>query len=392
VARVCIIRQYHYPLDPRVRREAAALEGLGHEVDIICVRRAGEPRREQRGLVSVYRLPLSRRRGGGLRYVFDYGVFLLAAAFVVTLLHVRRRYDLIQVNSMPDVLVFAALGPRMLGRTRVLLDLHECVPEFFATKYGLAPGHPAVRLIARAEQVSIRFADLALTCTDQMREAFISRGAQPDRIKVVLNSADEEIFDRVRYPPAPRDPERLVLLCHGSVEQLYGLDTVIRAVSLLKDELLNVAVQIIGDGSYLNELRQLAAELKLGDSVYFSGAFVPLPELMTAISSAGAGVVANRRDAFRDLTHCNKMYDFIAMHKPVICSRTRAVEAYFDEDCFQYFVAGDDQDLARAVRELYNEPAMGERRARRAAEVCEPYRWEHQRRVYQAMTSGLLRS
>lgn len=391
MATVCIIRQYHYPLDPRVRREAEALEVMGYEVDVVCLRRPGEPRRERRGLVTVYRLPLSHRRGGRLRYVFEYGAFLIASALVVTALHLWRRYDLIQVNSMPDALVFAALGPRLLGRTPVLLDLHECMPELLATKYELPARHPAVRVAAFAEQASIRFAHLSLTCTDQMREVFIARGALPEKVKVVLNAADEATFDRVRYPPTPRDPRRLTLISHGSVERLYGLDTAIRAIALLRNELPNVVLKIYGEGSFLTDLRQLAAQLELGESVYFSGKFVPLQELLTAISSSDAGIVADRRDAFRDLTHCNKMYDFIAMRKPVICSRTRAVEAYFDENCFQYFTSGDEHDLARAIGELYHEPELGGRMARHAAEVGEPYRWEHQRGVYQATVSAGLR-
>ena len=110
-----------------------------------------------------------------------------------------------------------------------------------------------------------------------MRDTFIARGARPDKVKVVLNAADEATFDPTRYPPAPRNPERLVLICHGSVERLYGIDTVIRAVALLRGGPLDVALQIYGEGSELDELQELAAELELGDSVYFSGEFVPLP-------------------------------------------------------------------------------------------------------------------
>ena len=55
-----------------------------------------------------------------------------------------------------------------------------------------------------------------------------------------------------------------------------------------------------------------------------------------------------KRDSFRDLTHTNKMFDFIAMRRPVIVSRTASVEAYFDESCFQLFDSEDDRDLARA--------------------------------------------
>ena len=44
--RVCMIRQWYYPMDPRVRREAQALVDLGYKVDLICLRRPGEKKRE----------------------------------------------------------------------------------------------------------------------------------------------------------------------------------------------------------------------------------------------------------------------------------------------------------------------------------------------------------
>jgi glycosyltransferase involved in cell wall biosynthesis len=390
MARICLIRQYHYPLDPRVRREAEALEALGHEVDVICLRREDERWRERRGLITAYRLPFSRRRGGPLRYLFEYGAFLLAAAALLTALHMRRRYRLVQVHTMPDALVFAAVGPRLMG-ARVLLDLHECMPEFFATKFNLSFRHPAVRLVALAEQASIRFAHRSITCTDQMREAFVGRGAPADRIAVVLNAADETLFDPARYPPSRREPGRLRLICHGSVERLYGLDTAIRAVALLRSELPGLSLEIYGEGAFLPELQELARRLDVTDVVYFSERFVPMPQLLAAISGADVGVVAMRSDAFRDLVHCNKMYDFLAMQKPIVCSRTRSVEAYFDEGCFQFFRADDEEDLARAIRRLYDEPDLGERLVRRAAEVSEAYRWTHQRRIYQAVVADLLR-
>ena len=387
--RVCIIRQYHYPLDPRVRREAAALELLGHEVDVICLRGPCEQPRERCGRITVYRLPLTHRRGGPLRYLFEYAAFMLLAALVATVLHLRRHYRLIQVNTMPDALVFAALGPRLLG-ARVLLDLHECMPEFFATKFGLSNRHAATLAVVLAEQASIRFADAAITCTDQMRDAFIARGARPEKVRVVLNASDESLFDSQRCPSTARGTGPMRLICHGSVEPLYGLDTVISATALLRAESLDVTLQIFGEGSALDELEALAARLGIGDVVYFSRTFVPIEELVEAIDAADAGVVAMRRDAFRDLVHCNKMFDFIAMRKPVICSRTRSAEAYFDEGCFRFFTAGDERDLARAIRDLYREPELGERMVRRTAEVSERYRWKHQRGAYQALATALL--
>ncbi|WP_040666850.1 glycosyltransferase family 4 protein, partial [Nitrolancea hollandica] len=390
MARICIIRQGNFPLDPRVRREADALISAGHTVDIICLRKPGLPLFERDGRLSIRRLPLAKRRSSTARYIFEYLTFLSAAMVLSSVLHLRHRYDLIQVNSIPDFLVFAALGPRLLG-CPVLLDLHECMPEFFGTKFQTGLRHPVVRVIAWLEQISIRFASYAITCTDQMRDVFVTRGTPPEKIEVILNGSDEEVFDATRFPQRGREPGRFVLVCHGTVEERYGLDTIIRAVALLKDEIPGLRLEIIGEGSFLEELRQLARDLGVEREVAFSGKFLPMEELLRAIASADAGVVAMKRDPFRDITLCNKMFDFIAMRKPALVSRTRSVEEYFDDTCFQMFRSDDEHDLAQAIRELHADPARGERLVQRAVQVSEAYRWPSQRERYRAIVERLIR-
>jgi len=389
MGRICVIRQHYYPLDPRLLREVDALVQAGYTVDLICLPHGDQPRFERRGRLTIRRLPLAHRRRGTLRYLYEYTAFLIMAAVVAGALHLRHRYDLVQVNSIPDSLVFAAIVPRLLG-TPVLLDLCECMPEFYATRFGTSLSHPAIRGIARVEQASIRFARRAITCTEQMRQAFVARGAEPDRIAVVMNAADEDTFDPTRFPSSPRRPGQFVLICHGSVEERYGLDTAVRAVALLRDQIPELRLEVFGDGSYLSELRRLASRLAVEDRVFFSGGFVPIQDLVRAIAAADAGIVAMKRDAFRDLTLCNKMFDFIAMGRPAIVSRTRSVEDYFDDSCFQMFTSGDQHDLARAIGELYRDPALGERLAQQASRVNERYRWPRQRELYLRIVAGLI--
>lgn len=381
MARILIIREGHYPLDARLNREIVALTTAGHEVDLICARFPGQPASETAGSLRVHRVPISRVRGGPLRYIFEFALFHVAATLIAARLHLRHGYDVVQVNSIPDSLVFAAIVPRLLG-ARVLLDLTEVMPEFFAVKYGLRPGHPVVRLLQFLEQASIRFAHAAITCTEQMRERFVERGASADKIGVILLAANEERYDPSGHPPAPRRDGRFVLICHGTLEAVFGVDTVIRAVAQLRNEIPGLELKVFGDGQFRPALESLATELAVRDRVSFSQGWAPLSELLAALASADAGVVATRRDAFRDLTHTNKMWELIAMRRPAIVSRTRSVEAYFDDSCLQLFEAGDERDLARAIRELHADPDRGERLARRAAEVSEPFRWVHQRKRY----------
>lgn len=389
MARVCIIRQQYHG-DPRVARECNALMECGHEVDWICLRQAGEPLRERRGQLTIWRLPPQPDPAPNPgRHLLEYATFFVLAAGLAAGLHLRRRYRLVQVNTLPDVLVFAAAVPRLLG-ARVLLDLHECMPEFFASKFHTSLRSPAVRLIATLEQLSIRFADLVITPTALMREAFVSRGADPAKIFVIMDGADEAIFHPVPRTGGDRDRSVFTLLCHGTVEERYGLDTTIRAVALLAGEMPDLRFQVYGEGSYLGRLRELAKELGVADRVSFSGSFVPIDQLVQAIADADVGLVAMKRDVFRDLTIAAKMFDFIAMRKPMVVSRTRSVEQLFDPSSFEMFESDDPVDLARAIRAIRTDTNHRAELVRRAAAAVEPYRWPQQRRIYLEVVNRLL--
>jgi len=374
-------------MDPRVHREVMALVDAGFEVDVIAQGVRGRPVAESVEGVRVFRIPLSYKRRGAARYILQYALFLAGAAVLVAALHLRRGYRLVQVHTLPDVLVFAAALPKLLG-ARVMLDLHEMSPEFFQTRFGDRP--VARRLMVLAEQASIRFADFAITCTNEMREAFVARGADAAKMGVVLNTAEEAVFDVERYPPRGSEDGQFVLICHGTVEQHYGIDTAIEALALVADEIPGLRLDIIGSGTYVPAAKRLARARGVADRVRFSEGWVPIEDLLESISRADAGVVAMKRDAFRDLTHCNKMYDLVTMRRPVISSRTRSVEAYFDDCCFEYFESDDPVDLARAIRRLHDDPERRQRLVARATDVLEPYRWPRQQAIYLAYVDMLL--
>ena len=360
------------------------MTSAGHSVDVVCVAGPGERLVDRMGEVRIYRLPIPSRRAGPMAYVLRYAAFFVCATVVVALLHLRRRYQLIQVHSLPDPLVFAALVPRLLG-VPVLLDLHECMPEFYMTKFGRGRNSRFIGMLEHAEQASIRFASSVITCTDQMRDLFVQRGAPAEKITVVLNSADEDVFKSTGQPDVPDDG--LVLISHGTIEERYGLDTAIRALQVAAGEVPGLRLEIYGDGSYVPDLRSLARQLGVEERVFFSDGYVPLDELVAALGRADAGLVAMKQDAFRDVTHCNKMFEFIAMGKPVIVSRTRAVEEYFDESCFLMFMSGDERDLAAAMVRLAGDVTLRGQLAARAREANEPYRWPHQATRYIAVVN-----
>ncbi|HET9493785.1 MAG TPA: glycosyltransferase family 4 protein [Chloroflexia bacterium] len=391
MSRICIIRHYYYPEDPRSRREAEALAAAGHEVDILALRQAGEPAREVINGVNVRRLPVGHYRGTLFHYAYEYGAFFFLAFLILTGRFFRRRYDVVQVNSLPDFLVFAAAPAKVFG-ARVALDMHECTPELFCTKYGASPAHPVVRLLAWIEQRSLAFADQVITCTPQQREVFASRGTPAGKVAVVLNAANSAIFKPRTPEPVMWEPgERFRLVTHGLVVERYGHETMVRAVALLAEQIPDVVLHVYGKGDYLPEMEALARKLGIEDKVIAHG-FVAEDILLDGIARAHVGVIAARRDSFRDLTHTQKMYEYVAMHKPVVIAETPAVRTHFDDECFQFFTSDDPEDLARALRELYYNPARALDMIEAASIRYRSYAWEEQRHVYcDAVLGGIPR-
>ncbi|HEV3410223.1 MAG TPA: glycosyltransferase, partial [Chthoniobacterales bacterium] len=190
----------HYPADPRPRRAAEALAAEGVTIDLICLRDEKEPMQEAFGNINVFRVPLKRHRAGKISYVGQYSAFILSCFAHLTLRAFSRRYDFVHVHNMPDVLVFAALLPKLLG-AKIILDLHDPMPELMQTIFKLPEDSANVRLLKRLEKWSIAFADLVLTVNLACKKIYSSRSCPPEKIQVILNSPDDVIF--------PYEPPRL---------------------------------------------------------------------------------------------------------------------------------------------------------------------------------------
>ena len=382
--RVAIIRQ-NYVYEPMVQREAEALVSAGFDVEVMCMRDRGRPRRLVVNGVTVTSLPVSQRKGSKARYAFTYGCFFALAAGTLTIRHLRRPYAAVQANSMPDFLVFAALVPKLLG-SRVIAYMHEPTPELAETIFG--PG-VLTRILAGLEQWSLRFADHAITVTDQLKQRYVERGAKADRITVVLNCVDPAAMRADWAPAAVPARDGFVVVCHGSVEDRYGQDTLIEAAALLRDELPDLRVVLTGRGSRIPELVAAIAAKGLQDVVRFEG-WVSTSRLNDILHAADVGIVAQKASPYSHLVQTNKMVDYWIFGLPVIASRLRAVSELYHDDVLEYFEPGDAVALAAAIRRLHDDPGRRATLAEDGKLAQLRNGWSTQRTVYLEVFRSLL--
>lgn len=388
-ARACIVRHRGYPGDPRTEVQIQALQEAGYEVDFVGTRRSGEPFINVEKGVRVHRLPaLERKRAGKIRFLMEYITFIATTILVLGVLQVRRRYKLIQVCNLPDFLVFAALIPKLLG-VKIILDMRESTPEFNHTINGTKWDSTLMKLLITAEQKSIAFADMTFTCTEQMRQAFIRRGANPDKVFVMLNAADPYLFCCPVLPDTTAQvtqPFRIVT--HGTITKRYGHDVLIRAMPLVLKEIPEAVLEIMGQGNLKEELEHIVETTGLSRAVTFMG-YLPLDELVNRLRSADCGIVSMPKNIETDLIHTNKMHEYMALGVPVVISRTTAVEAYYDDSCLCYFEAGNEQDLARAIINLYHHPDTRYQLAKNALKAYEKNSAPGQKHYYSELVLAL---
>jgi glycosyltransferase involved in cell wall biosynthesis len=390
--RHCMVVHAYYPLgEVRVQREAEALIAQGYEVDIICLRTPGERPIDLYHGVNIYRLPVRRHKGSGaLVQLLEYLMFFTWTFFKLTALHLRRRYDVIQVHNLPDFLVFAALVPKLTG-TPIILDLHDLMPEFFASRFGVSQSSLSVRLVYLQERLACRFANHVITVTEHWRQSLIQRGVPADKCSVLMNLADPRIFKKPTHTqPKLQNNNRFRLIYHGAIPQRYGLDLVLRAIDRVRTEIPGIHFTIIGRGEYLAELLHLTAALDLEEHTCFEK-YIPVEELPARIVTADLAVVPYRNDVFTNELLPTKLLEYAALGMPVIASRTMGISAYFDETMVEFFPAEDVEELAHCIRTLYHNRSRLDELACNIQKFSQRYNWASQKVEYVNLVKGLVR-
>lgn len=365
-----MIVQESYPFDVRVRKEAKALLARGHKVSVIALRDIDRPNRENIEGVNVYRVAFSKQRGGIVRYLFEYVVFFVLAFLKLNILDRKELFDVVHVNTLPDFLVFSAIFQKLKGR-RIVLDMHEIMPEFFMSKFGVGIGHPVVRLLRWVERVSLQYADDVITVNESIKQIFQGRAIPNKSIAVVMNTVSAtSVGARVK-----RVHHGFNCVYHGTVSDIYGLDTAIASFARAREKYHDMTFHIFGEGPSLSRLKRLVQDLRLEQAVVFHGN-VPYEKMMEALDEMDLGILAIRKDVFLNLSFSNKLAEYVYLKIPVISSDLDTVKYYFDDKDLLFFMAGDSNDLTSKIEYAYMNRNQMVEKAEAAFKTSVAFDWD----------------
>ena len=351
--RVCMVAYSFYESDSRIIQYARSLTRRGDSVDVIALTHGGAARVEAIDGVNVYRV---QRREINERapflYLFRILRFLMVAMLVLTWKHLRAPYDLVHVHSVPDFLVVAALPLRLMG-VPVILDIHDILPEFYASKFSTGQDSAVYRVLLIIEKWSASMASHVIVANRLWYDRLVNRSVVKEKCSVVCNYPDLDVFH-----PEPRNngDGRFLLMYPGSLNWHQGVDIAIRAFAQVSAQIESAEFHIYGEGPARPSLEKLVEELGLQGKVRVQN-YQPTGEIARLMATADLAVVPKRASSsFGNEAASTKVQEFMAVGVPVVVSRTKIDSLYFDESMVRFFESENVNALITAIVDLYAHP------------------------------------
>jgi glycosyltransferase involved in cell wall biosynthesis len=352
---VCVIAYTHYATDARMIHIAESLRRAGCQVDVLTpLEGLSRSNRDQSG-IRLYHLPIHQYQGDRtLVYIVSYLTFLLLCCGFLAKRLIRDRYGIVYVNNIPDFLVFSTFPNKLLG-AKVILDIHDPMPETYLAKFGAERRGLFYQLLKLQEKWSAAYADQVITVHEPVkRDILVKDGIPADKITVITNFADGNIF----FPdPDYRIASPLRLIYYGTISSRFGLEDVIKCLARLKrkDALF---FKIIGTGDAATDLKTAIQASHLTPMIDFENRTYPVREIPEIIKHYHLGIVPYRPSRATNYMLPVKMLELTAAGIPVVTTANTAIKYYFDDSLYFGYDPLRPQTLTGLLDRLIEHPEL----------------------------------
>ncbi len=346
-----VVENLPCPFDRRVMQEARTLAGNGYAVSIICPKAPGyEKSFERIDGIDIHRHFLPREADGALGYALEYSVALVMEFWLSLKVLFGRGFDVLHACNPPDTIFLIGGFYKLFGK-KFVFDHHDINPELYEAKFGKRGfGH---RLLSWLERRTFRTADMVISTNESYRQIALTRGSvKPRDVFVVRSGPDLTRMKQVPANPALKKGRRHLVGYVGVMGKQEGIDLLLRAVQLIVRQHGRTDIQfgLVGGGTELPAMRQLAKDLGVEEYVTFTGR-VPDFELLEMLNTADICVNPDRANTMNDRSTMNKVMEYMALGKPLVQfdlteGRVSAGEASW------YARPNDVADLAQKLMDL----------------------------------------
>lgn len=306
---------------------------------------------------------------GFLKRILDY----LSFSFMAFWVGLFRKCDVIVATSPQFFTTFAGFGLSLFKRKPWVFELRDLWPESVSA-VGVMSNSSVIKLFTRIEIFMYRHASLIIPVTDAFKDTLVARGIPADKIFVVTNGVDSEVFS-----PRSKDPElvrelslegKFVVAYIGTHGMAHGLDSLATGMKEIKST--DIHFLFIGDGAHKSVLVQKARDLNLNNVTFLDP--VSKSEVVRYWSVADAALVPLRKsDVFLTVIP-SKIFEAAAMEKPVLLGVQGQAQEIVDKfHAGVFFEPENTSDFQAAVVQMQQDALAYKELKKGCAELAKTY-------------------
>jgi glycosyltransferase involved in cell wall biosynthesis len=208
----------------------------------------------------------------------------------------------------------------------------------------------------RLEMRTYRECDALVCVSETLKELLVREsGILPEKVVVIPNGVDTDVFDPKQYEPKRLFPGFTV----GFVGGLYmwqAVDVLLECVHALRAEGMDLSVVVVGDGIMYETWRTQADSLGIASNVAFVGRvpWAEVPEYIAGFDVCYTGQIEIQQVG-RMYHSPLKLYEYMAMAKPIVASAFEDAQRMLqDGETGFLFEPGNKEDLKRALTRAYH--------------------------------------
>lgn len=370
-----MVLESEFPPDDRVEKEAVSLIKDGHEVILACYTMENRQGLEIYKGINIYRRPISK-----FVYKSSVGILRFPVYFNFWMKYLKEIYEIekfkaVHIHDLP--LVKVGLKLKDMYSIPVVYDMHENYPVLLElsthTKKLLARVLHSNSQWLKYEVNMLKSADWVITVIDEMAERVRKLNIPPDKVVVVPNTIRISDFN---FPEIHPDNRYITMLYIGGITYHRGLQVVIKGMKLILEKYKNVRLWIAGTGNYVENLKKLAEELNLGDSIQFLG-WKNIPEMAELLMISDIGIIPHIKSEHTDHTIPNKIYQYAYANKPIITSNCRPLKRLIEEmDIGVSYEHDSVEDFVKSFLNLKESLIPNNMGTNGRKYIIEKYNWE----------------
>jgi len=375
--KILMLLDHEFPPDIRVENEIQALHDAGHRIHLACFTQKNRAKEETTGNCIIYRKPISKlihkTSVGAIKFPFYFNFW---RSFINKLFQ-KEKFDAIHVHDLP----LAKVGYEFANKykAKFTLDLHENWPALLRvathTQSLLGKFLSNNNQWEDYEKKYCNLADNVIVVVDEAKERLSNLGIDPNKITVVSNTLNLKGFE---IPESSPDPNYITLLYAGGINKHRGLQYVIKGVKGFKDSNKKLRVWILGAGSFVNDLKELAKKEGVEDKVFFEG-WKNYQEMQTYFGKSDYCLIPHVKNDHTDSTIPHKIFQYMYAGKPILVSNCDPIERIVNQtNSGLVYTFDNPEEFANKLKELvesswYSSKEFADKNKK---QVIDNYNWE----------------